>query len=377
MPVTYQLSVGSSPVSDDFYTALQSLEVEENADAPDALLLRLPVSRTQAGDLSYVGDPTFAPGTPVSLVATPLGQARQCIFDGYALAWKLHLDRATTASTLEVWAQDASWLMNIDERVLEWSGQTDGQVANAIFASYGFGAAAANTADDSPAHQDADHTLLQRDTDLRFLRGLARRSGKILRVTCPATPGVRTGVFVTPQVSAPPAATISLVDPAAWDVETLDFSWDVMRPTEIRASQISFGDSSGDGVPGDADDSGLAPMDALDLASYSGQGGTALLTAAADPPELPHRTAGLLREAGWLVRCEGTVDAERIGTLLRVGTVVTIEGAGTLHSGNWFVWSVRHVITQDAYLMRFTFVRNAMGPAAAGRAVPLPQIPGL
>ena len=99
--------------------------------------------------------------------------------------------------------------------------------------------------------------------------------------------------------------------------------------------------------------------------AYSGQSGTALLTAVADPPELPQRAAGLLREAGWLVRCEGTVDAERIGTLLRVGTVVTIEGAGTLHSGNWFVWSVRHVITQDAYRMRFTFVRNAMGPGAA------------
>ena len=169
---------------------------------------------------------------------------------------------------------------------------------------------------------------LRADTDLRFLRGLARRSGKILRVTCAAKPGVRTGVFVTPQVSAPSAATISLVDPAAWDTDTLDFSWDVMRPTEVQASQISFGDSSGDGVPGDTDSSGLAPMDALDLASYSGQGGTALLTAAADPPELPYRTAGLLREAGWLVRCEGTVDAERIGTLLRVGTVVTISGTG-------------------------------------------------
>jgi Phage tail baseplate hub (GPD) len=377
MPVTYQLSVGSGPVSDDFYTALQSLEVEENADAPDALLLRLPVTRTPAGDLNYVGDRTFAPGTPVSLVATPLGQATQCIFDGYALAWKLHLDRATTASTLEVWAQDASWLMNIDEKVKEWSGQTDGQVANAIFESHGFAAAAANTADDSPPHQAADHTLLQRDTDLRFLRGLARRSGKILRVTCAATPGVRTGVFVTPQVSAAPAATISLVDPAAWDTDTLDFSWDVMRPTEVQASQISFGDSSGNGVPGDTDSSGLAPMDALDLASYSGQGGTALLTAAADPLELPHRTAGLLREAGWLVRCEGTVDAERIGTLLRVGTVVSIEGAGTLHSGNWFVWSVRHVITQDAYRMRFTLVRNAMGPAEAGLPLSLPPIPGL
>ncbi len=377
MPVTYQLAVGGSPVSDDFYTAVQSLEVEENADAPDALLLRLPVSRTPAGDLNFVGDPTFAPGTPISLVATPLGESAQCIFDGYALAWKLHLDRATTASTLEVWAQDASWLMNIDEKVMEWSGQTDGQVANAIFGSYGFMVAKANTADDSPAHQEADHTLLQRDTDLRFLRGLARRSGKILRITCAASPGARTGFFVTPLVSAPSAATISLVDPAAWDVDTLDFSWDVMRPTEVQTSQISFDDSSGDGVPGDTDSSGLDPMDALDLVGYSGQSGTALLTAIADPPELPLRAAGLLREAGWLVRCEGTVDAERIGTLLRVGTVVTIEGAGTLHSGNWFVWSVRHVITQDAYRMRFTFVRNAMGPAAAGLPLSLPQIPGV
>ena len=55
MPVTYQLAVGGRPVSDDFYTAVQSLEIEENADAPDALLLRLPVTRTQAGDLSRDG----------------------------------------------------------------------------------------------------------------------------------------------------------------------------------------------------------------------------------------------------------------------------------------------------------------------------------
>lgn len=377
MPVTYQLAVGGSPVSDDFYTAVQSLEIEENADAPDALLLRLPVDRTPDGDLSYVGDRTFAPGTPISLVATPLGRSVQCVFDGYVLAWKLHLDRATTASTLEVWAQDASWLMNIDEKVLEWPGQTDGQVANAIFAGYGFAAAESNTADDFPVHQAADHTLLQRDTDLRFLRGLARRSGKILRVTCAVTPGERTGIFVTPAVSAPPAATISLVDPAAWDVDTLDFSWDVMRPTSVQTSQISFGDSSGNAVHADTDFSGLDPMDQLDLAAYSGQGGTALLTAAADPPELPQRAAGLLREAGWLARCEGTVDADRIGTLLRVGTVVTIEGAGTLHSGNWFAWTVRHVITQDAYQMRFTFVRNAMGPAVAGLPPWLPQSPGM
>ena len=60
------------------------------------------------------------------------------------------------------------------------------------------------------------------------------------------------------------------------------------------------------------------------------------------------------------------MDADRIGTILRVGTVVTIEGAGNLHSGNWLVWNVRHRFALDSWKMRFTLVRNAVGPASAG-----------
>ena len=72
------------------------------------------------------------------------------------------------------------------------------------------------------------------------------------------------------------------------------------------------------------------------------------------------------------MRCRGEADVERLGTTLRVGTVVAIEGAGSLHSGNWFVWNVRHRITVDAVSFRFTLVRNAIGPAAGG----LPGRPG-
>src|SRR5262249_20302567 len=163
-------------------------------------------------------------------------------------------------------------------------------------------------------------------------------------------------------------ATLSFTDPAAWTVDALDFSWDVMRPTGVQASQISFDDDSGDAVPADTSDSGLSPMAARSLADYAGRSSTAVLTACADPPELPRRAAALLREAGWLARCEGTVDADRLGTVLRVGTVVTVEGAGSLHSGNWFVWSVRHMLGHDSYRMRFTLVRNAVGTAPGGAA---------
>lgn len=367
MSVTVQLKVAGTAVPEAFYEEIQQLEAEESSEQPGVLLLRLPVNRTSAGDLQYVGDGTFEPMTSVSLTVTPAKSGRtQCIFDGYVLSWRLHLDRTSSSSTIDIWAQDASWLMNINDCVTEWPGMTDGEVANAIFGNHGFATAVGNTVNDSPSHTPDGHTLFQRATDLQFLRGLARRGGKLCRVACTDTPGARTGYFVTPAVAGQPVATISLVDPASWTVDALDFDWDVMRPTEADASQVDLTQSSDTGTDVTTDDSGLAPLDARDYPTYLGQSSTLRLTAPADLPELDQRTAAVLTESGFFVRCTGEADADRIGTILRVGDVVTIEGAGNLQSGNWLVWNVRHKFSLDSWTMSFTLVRNAMGPAGAG-----------
>jgi hypothetical protein len=60
---------------------------------------------------------------------------------------------------------------------------------------------------------------------------------------------------------------------------------------------------------------------------------------------------------------------ERLGTILRVGDIVTIEGAGSIQSGSWLVWNVRHKYSLDSWTMGFTLVRNAMGPVATGSAL--------
>ena len=369
MSVSIQLGIGGTPAPDAFYDAIAQLEVEESSDQPGALLLRLPVIRTSAGDLQFVGDGTFEPQTNITLVVTAPGSPAQCIFDGYVLSWRLHLDRASTSSTLDVWAQDASWLMNVDDCVVEWSGQTDGQVANAIFGHHGFAPAAGNTSNDSPKHTPDGHTLFQRATDLQFLRGLARRGGKLCRIACTDTPGARTGYFVTPAVDGQPVATISLVDPDSWTVDTLDFDWDVMRPTEVESSQVDLTQSSVTGTDVTADTSGLKTLDDRDYPTYLGESSTLVLTAPTDVPELSQRTAAVLVESGFFARCAGEADADRIGTVLRVGDVVTIQGAGSIQSGNWLVWGVRHRFSPDSWKMSFTLVRNAMGPAGAGGAL--------
>jgi hypothetical protein len=368
MTVHVRLCVGGSAVPDHFYELISQLEIEESSDRPGALLLQLPANRTSAGDLAFVGDGTFEPMTNITLVITPdaSGSASHCIFDGYVLSWRMHLDRASTSSTVDIWAQDASWLMNVDDHVVEWSGQTDGEVANAVFASYGFTPATANTKNDSPPHTPDGHTLFQRATDLQFLRGLARRGGKLCRVACADKPGNRTGYFVNPAVDGKPVATISLYDPDLWTVEKLDFDWDVMRPTEADASQVDLTQSSDTGTDVTTDASGLAPLDKRAYASYLGTSSTLLLTAPADVQELTGRTAAVLTESGFFARCNGEADPDRIGTILRVGDVVTIEGAGNIQSGNWLVWNVRHTFSLYAWKMSFTLVRNAMGPPGPG-----------
>jgi len=78
------------------------------------------------------------------------------------------------------------------------------------------------------------------------------------------------------------------------------------------------------------------------------------------------RAKAVLRDAGWFARCEGEADVARLNAVMRAGTVVQVEGIGSLNSGKYYVWSVRHSLTADSHRMKFVLVRNAVGPAPVG-----------
>ena len=356
-------------------TRSRSWRSRRASDRPGTLLLRLPVNRTPVGDLEFVGDGTFEPMTNVALTVTPSarGSRTQCIFDGYVLSWRLHLDRASISSTIDIWAQDAARLMNIDDHVAEWSGLTDGEVANAIFGSYGFTPADGNTDHDSPSHLPEGHTLVQRATDLQFLRGLARRGGKLCRVACTDTAGHPDRVLRGP-VGRRPAGHPDLPGrtptggPSRRSTST---GTSCARPRWTRARWTSPSPGR-TGTDVNTSTSGLGPARPAGLPDLP----RGVLEAAPDDARRRGRAYGrataVLAESGFFARCTGEADAERIGAILRVGDVVTIEGAGNLHSGNWLVWDVRHSFSLDSWKMAFTLVRNAMGPPGPGGDARIP-----
>jgi phage protein D len=367
MPDTFQFLINGTAADDKLLNVMGPLEIEENADLPGAIQFTLPVDSDGNGDLTFVQDPRFQPFVNLAVVATPDGQSDQCIFDGYVLSSKLHLQKGTTGSTLQVWGQDASWLMNLEEKVKEWVDVTDADVANSIFGNYGITPSSDNTNDDSPSHTEDNHTLMQRASDIQFLRSLARRNGKLCRVACTDTPGQRTGYFSKPNLGGDPVVTLELNDPTSWSIDALDLEWDVTRPSEALARQALFNDSDQDGVGVDLTDSGLSSLSDRGLSAFAGKSMSVLLTTQVDDAdELNLRAQSVLREAGWFVRCEGQADLSRLKAILRAGSVVQINSAGAMHSGKYFVWSVRHTIGKSSYQMKFVLVRNAVGSPPSG-----------
>jgi hypothetical protein len=391
MANNYTLTLSGAPVDDALRQLLSTTEVEESMDMPAAIQLTLPVSRSSGGDITYISDPRFGPQAAVTLVATAGGSgaggtatgavgavasalgggaappAAQCIFDGYFLSQKIHLETGLTNSTLTVWGQDASWLMNQTETVREWVDVTDADVAASIFGNYGITPSDQNSDGDSPSYTDDTHSLMQRGSDIAFLRMLARRSGKVCRIACADQPGQRTGYFVTPKLDGDAAVSLAVNDATNWTVTSLDLEWDATRPTAVTARSALFSDSDAQAAVGDTSDSGLTLLSDQSLATFAGQPMTVLLATAVDSAgALTQRAQGVLREAGWFARCEGEADAERLGIVLRAGMLVNLTGVGTVHSGKWLVWTVRHQFNEKGHTMRFTLLRNAVGAPPSG-----------
>ena len=141
----------------------------------------------------------------------------------------------------------------------------------------------------------------------------------------------------------------------------------------MLARQALFTDDDEDGAGVDVTDSGLGPLAERGLSDFAGKTMSVMLTATVDDAgELNLRAQSVLREAGWFARCEGEADVSRLNAILRVGTVVQINGAGVLNTGKYFVWSVRHTIDTQAHRMKFVMVRNAVGPALSPSGSGLP-----
>jgi phage protein D len=351
--VSLGIAIAVDGTPDDMLAGAGLVEVEERMGETSRFRLHFGFDIGD-GDLPLLLDDRIGPGAELSILVPSNGETH-CLVKGPVHGQRIHLVHGGTGSTVEVWGSDATVAMDREARSVVHSDVTDSDAVTTVVGGYGFVPDVDSTAS---RHVETKHTLVQRESDLRFVRRLARRNGLLFWLTSDAS-GVDTAHFKRPDLSGEPERTIRL-NLDAPNVDTLDLTWDVEQPTSVEAAQLDA--SSKQDIDGDVSASPLEAMASEDLASITGDTRSIFLAAPADDAgDLQARGEGTLIEAGWFVRARCTTTLEGLGDVARAHTVAMVRGAGSRHSGRYFVAGVRHTIDPAGHRMDLELIRNAWG----------------
>jgi hypothetical protein len=346
------ITVGGS--SDrELSTSAASVEVYERMGETTTYTIRYPIDIAD-GDLPFLRDSRVGPGSELGIFAEA-GKGAACLVKGPVYGQQIRLVHGGAGSYCDLQGADTSIAMDRETRAAQWSDVTDSDAVSTILSRYGYTADVEST---KASHAEAKHTLVQRESDLRFVRRLARRNGFQFWITCDGD-GKETAHFRRPKVDGQSAHDLKLnLDSPS--VEVVELSWDVERPTSVVGAQLDVHEKSD--IDGAVAQSPLGAMAARRLSAVAeGTRSVHVAALADDAGDLRRRGEGALCEADFFVRasCRTTVNA--VGAVARACTIVNLRGAGKRHSGNYLVAGVRHVFDSIAHRMEIELIRNAWG----------------
>ena len=343
--------LGETP--DDELGGAASIEVYECMGQSTTYRIRYALDITD-GDLPFLKDGRIGPGSTLA-VAVSVGGQVSCLVKGPVYAQQLHLAHGGAGSWVDVMGADTSLAMDREDKASVWSDVTDSDAVSTIVGQYALTPDVEST---TPMHPETKHTLVQRETDLAFVRRLARRNGFLFWVTCDEN-GVETAHFKRAPLDGEPAVElkINLDQPS---VDALEIAWDVERPTAANAEQVDLNTKSA--IDGNVPSSPLTLLGGTGLGEIASGIRTLHLAAPVDDAgDLTARGEAALIEAGFFVRATCTTSVSAVGKMIRAHTLVKLRGAGSRHSGTYFCAAVKHSIDSLAHRMDLELIRNGWG----------------
>jgi hypothetical protein len=337
---------------DETVAAAAAVEVFERVGQPTTYRLEYAFDIAE-GDFPLLKEGKLGPGSELS-VLVPAPDATHCLVKGPVYGQQIRFEQGGSGSTLTVLGADSSLKMDREDKVAAWSELTDSSAVSSILSQAGFVPDVETTA---AGHAELKHTLIQRETDLAFVRRLARRNGYLFWVDSDEL-GVETAHFKRPVLDGEGALDliINLTDPRP-NVTALEISWDVERPTSTEAAELDLNDKSD--ISGAVASSPLTPLGGAGLADIAAEPRVAHVRAPVDDAgDLGARSEGTLIEASFFVRATGATTLSALGGVMRAHTLVNLRGVGSRHSGLWFCAAVRHSIDSTEHRMDFDLIRN-------------------
>lgn len=334
----------------DLLQDVAELEVDEQVEAADVFRIRLSSARLADGSWRHLEDPDLAIWNRISIQAG-YPDSHELLIDGYIT----HVDVALSGSGaedsfVELSGTDASVVMDLQDRQVAWPNKKDSDIAQAIFDAHGL---AWEVEDTELLHGERLATILQSETDIRFLQRLAARNGFECFVR-----GNR-GYFRSANLTDPPQKPLTV---PVGNLTALRFAIDGTPPTELEIRRLDpFEKREDREVLSALPERQLARRNLATLRGATRPGRRLVRQATVSRQELQARLrAGYAGASGFAV-ASGELDGRSYGAVLRSRRLVAIGGAGPSHSGHYYVTRVRHVFSGDSYVQSFEARRNAIG----------------
>lgn len=356
--VSYTLLVDGAPASQDLLAAVQQIEIEEHVQLADMLRLRLAVGVGEDGsDWNILDDDVFRRLGTIKVTVSVGSDTTEALIEGYVIGADTQFSNQPGQSVLEVVAMDATVLMNLEQKIRPWIDMSDGDIASTILSEYGLTPQVEST---QPARQEVDQTVIQRDTDVEFLRQLARRNGYECYVELDSRSGDAVGHFHPPQLDATPQGVLAVNLGEATNVNEFRVRFDMMQPVVADMVGLAIGSQ-------DDQTASISSVSQTLLGSESTLGNDQprhlrlARSGLAETGELQTYAQAAVDQAAWAIVAEGDLNTVAYGGILRAKRPVLVRGAGRQFSGTYYVEKVQHLITAESYTQHFTLRRNATG----------------
>lgn len=342
----------------ELYDDLINLEVELDEELAGMFRLDVTLLLQADGTWSHLDDDRLTVWKKI-VVTAGLEDGSEQLISGYITHIRPAFGLGLDDCHLEICGMDASVLMDREDKLKDWPSRKDSDIATEIFGTYGL---TPTVEDTDSIHDEQVSTIIQRETDIQFLKRLALRNGYECYVDG------ETGFFQPPQVSGAPQPLLSVQ--FGDDTNVNWFHLDVNALTTMDVEMVQIDHDTKDVLDATSAPGMQQALGANPATSYLGAGMTSGLLcvgkiATTGNSEMTALCQGLYNEGEWFVTGKGEVAANQYGNVLKPRAPVTIKGIGETYSGIYYVTHVTHIFNADGYIQRFEVKRNGLMPTGA------------
>jgi hypothetical protein len=346
------------PAPRGLLAAISRVEVTHHAKGDDGFQITFNLSKQKTGEYDLLQSGVLDPESRV-IIGVIMGVMPEPLMDGIIYHHQLASGDQPGTSTLAITGRDVRVMLDLKEVNARFPNQSDSVIVTQIlmkYASYGLVPQVTAT-QDIPI--ESERVPRQHETDLAFIRRLAERNGFVF-YTEPLSIGTNTAYWGPPVRTGLAQHALSYNLGAASNIMQIHFQNDALAPVAVEGTFTEPITKQSIPIPS-LPDFRLPPLVMQTATPHR----TRLMrgTAKRKPGEAARDLLARRINAPDAVDCTGTLDAVRYGSVLRARHLVGLRGTGSSYNGDYFVKSVKHIISlsPSRYTQEFTLTREGTG----------------